>query len=107
MHRAFADEDGLCRRSSWPHHVIRPAQPSSLRSHFLCLRLRSSQRVWSFPRALHPRQSIPFFCCSGVEFFIIFSNSGPEAIYSTMNFFIGSPLVKLHFDLAISCPKES
>src|SRR5262249_30263451 len=34
--------------------------------------------------------SIPFFRCSGVEFFIIFSNSGPEAMYSTTNFFIGS-----------------
>jgi hypothetical protein len=34
--------------------------------------------------------SIPFFCCSGVEFFIIFSKSAPEAIYNTMNFFIAS-----------------
>jgi hypothetical protein len=33
--------------------------------------------------------SIPSFCFSGVEFFIIFSNSAPEAIYNTMNFFIG------------------
>src|SRR6187549_412827 len=56
MRRAFADEDGLCRISSWLHHAIRPAQPNSLRSHFLCLRLRSSQRAWFFLRALRPRQ---------------------------------------------------
>src|SRR5260370_7293631 len=36
--------------------------------------------------------SIPSFCCSGVEFFSIFSNSAPEAIYNTMNFFIASSL---------------
>src|SRR5262245_30989062 len=41
--------------------------------------------------------SIPFFRCSGVEFCLIFSNSGPEAIYSAMNFFIGSHLAKLQF----------
>jgi hypothetical protein len=52
MRRAFADEDGLSRISSWPHHAIRPAQPNSLRSHFLCLRLRSSQRAWFFVRAV-------------------------------------------------------
>src|SRR6476660_8754600 len=45
--------------------------------------------------------SIPFFCCSGVEFFIIFWNSGPEAIYSTTNFFIGFSLA-----LEINRPTE-
>src|SRR5215470_9737223 len=34
--------------------------------------------------------SIPFFCCSGVEFFIILSNSAPLAMYKTTNFFIGA-----------------
>src|SRR5580704_5992454 len=33
--------------------------------------------------------SIPFFCCSGVALFIIFSKSAPEALYRIMNFFIG------------------
>ncbi len=93
-------EDGLCRISSWPHHAIRPARPNSLRPHFLCLRLRSKSTRLVFPNGAPPstmdvllafihfiQASIPFFCCSGVEFFIIFSNSGPEAIYSTMNFF--------------------
>src|SRR5262252_8640285 len=99
MRRAFADEDGLFRISWWLHHAIRPAQPNSLRSHSLCLRLRSSQRAWFFLRALRPldvllafihfiQASIPFFRCSGVEFCLILSNSGPEAIYCAMNFFI-------------------
>jgi hypothetical protein len=46
--------------------------------------------LFAFIHFIHA--SIPFFCCSGVEFFIIFSNSAPEAIYNTMNFFIGSSL---------------
>ena len=32
---------------------------------------------------------MPFFCCSGVKVFIIFSKSAAEAMYSTRNFFIG------------------
>ena len=44
--------------------------------------------------------SMPSFCRSGVELCFIFSNSGPEAIYSTMNFFIGASLglLQIHSD---------
>ena len=35
-------------------------------------------------------QPFVFLRCSGVEFCLILSNSSPEAIYSTMNFFIGT-----------------
>src|SRR5215472_15910285 len=78
---------------------IPPAQPNSRRSHFLYLSFGSSQHAWSFLTEPPRRQwafihfihaSIPFFCCSGVEFFIIFSKSAPEAIYNTMNFFIAT-----------------
>src|SRR5262245_54311191 len=34
--------------------------------------------------------SMPFLCCSGVECFIAFSKSAPDAMYKTMNFFIAS-----------------
>src|SRR5262245_22155351 len=34
--------------------------------------------------------SMPVLCCSGVEYFIAFSKSAPEAMYKTMNFFIAS-----------------
>src|SRR5579871_6261614 len=34
--------------------------------------------------------SMPVFICSGVDSFIIFSKSAAEAMYKTMNFFIGS-----------------
>src|SRR5262249_2196528 len=44
--------------------------------------------------------SIPFFCCSGVEFFIIFSNSAPEAIQTPIIFFRGSPGARRETD----CP---
>src|SRR5215470_10994640 len=56
MRQAFEDGDGPCRISSWPHHAIRPAQPNSRRSHFLYLRLLSSQPAWFFPRALRRRR---------------------------------------------------
>jgi hypothetical protein len=44
--------------------------------------------LFAFIHFIHA--SIPSFRCSGVEFFIIFSNSVPVAIYNTKNFFIGS-----------------
>src|ERR1700735_4136590 len=34
---------------------------------------------------------MPFLCCSGVDSFIIFSNSAEFAMYKTMNFFICNP----------------
>jgi hypothetical protein len=46
--------------------------------------------LFAFIHFIHA--SIPFFCCSELEFFIIFSNSAPEAVCNTMNFFIGSSL---------------
>src|SRR5258708_24121430 len=53
------------------------------------------EAVLAFIHFIHA--SIPFFCCSGVEFFVIFSKSAPEARYKTMNFFIGYlPLSPCH-----------
>ena len=34
---------------------------------------------------------MPFFCCSGVEVFIVFSKSALEAMYRIMNFFMLRP----------------
>jgi hypothetical protein len=36
---------------------------------------------------------MPFFCCSGLEVFIVFSKSALEAIYRTMNFFMLRPRI--------------
>src|SRR5262245_1280330 len=89
MRRASADEDGLCRivfevpcestRLVFP----KGAPPSTMDALLVFIHFIQA--------------SIPFFRCSGVEFCLIFSNSGPEAIYSAMNFFIGSHLAKLQF----------
>src|SRR5215510_10127408 len=105
MRQAFADGDGPCRRSLRPHHAIRPAQPNSRQSHFFVFEAPFESTRLVFPKGAPPsimeallafihfiQTSIPFFRCSGVEFFIIFSNSAPAAMYSTMNFFIGSSL---------------
>jgi hypothetical protein len=43
-------------------------------------------RPWSPIHFVH--SSMPFFCCSGVDSFIIFSKSAALAMYKTMNFFI-------------------
>src|SRR5215510_14221533 len=120
MRQAFADGDGPCRRSLRPHHAIRPAQPNSRQSHFFVFEAPCESTRLVFPKGAPPstmdvwlafihfiQASIPFFRCSGVKFFLIFSNSGPEAIYSAMNFFIGSHLAKLQFRSGDFVPEES
>src|SRR4029077_5744034 len=105
MRRAFADGGGPCRISSWPRHEIRPAQPNSRQSHFLYLRLRSSQRVWSFPRALRPRRWTSYWHSSTSSTrpspssaaqewsFSSFSPSQPQKPYTTPGIFSSDPRV--------------
>src|ERR1700722_421819 len=60
--------------------------------------------LWSPIHFIH--DSIPFFCCSGVEFFIIFSKSAPLAIYRTRNFFIGaSSLLTIEIEIIAREPR--